>query len=353
MGPIPCALHSEPIQQMRSEPFPTCSACGGEGDFLYHDLRDRYFAAPGAWNLKKCRNVSCGLVWLDPVPIAEDIGKAYVSYYTHEDSPAGERPSALLGRLKNAVKASYLAGAYGYDLNGSKLPGLLAYSDPFRRSRLDFSVMYLPYRRRGRLLEVGCGSGNMLKAMADLGWQVEGIDLDPVAVEKSRSKGLEVRTGCLEDRRYPEDYFDAITMSHLIEHVHDPLELLRACHRILKPRGSLVVVTPNINSAGHRMCGASWFHLDPPRHLRIFTTNSLTSLLRKAGFRSIKITTTIRGAAHAYAASRSVRRTARYQWGSRQPLTTSLWANAMQAVEWAWLKFDRQVGEEIAAIVQK
>jgi 2-polyprenyl-3-methyl-5-hydroxy-6-metoxy-1,4-benzoquinol methylase len=353
MAPIPSVVHSESIQHMRSVPFPSCYACGGEGDFLYHSLRDRYFAAPGAWNLKKCRNVSCGLVWLDPIPIAEDIGKAYGSYYTHEDGPSDERPSALLGRLKNAVKAGYFAYAYGYDLNGSKFPGLLAYLDPFRRSRLDFSVMYLPYRRCGRLLEVGCGSGSMLKAMADLGWQVEGIDLDPVAVEKSRSKGLEVRTGCLQDRHYPENYFDAITMSHLIEHVHDPLELLKTCHRMLKPGGSLVVVTPNIKSAGHRICGASWFHLDPPRHLRIFTANSLTALIQRAGFRSIKIGTTIRGAAHAYAASRSVRQTARYQWGSKQPLTASLWANAMQAVEWAWLKFDRQVGEEIAAIVQK
>lgn len=345
--------HSGPVEEMRSEPFPTCYMCGEKGDFLYQDLTDRYFAAPGVWNMRKCRSLSCGLVWLDPIPIAEDIGKAYRSYYTHASCSADERLNPLLARLKRAVKAGYFSCAYGYDSRYSRLPGLLAYLDPFRRAGLDFSAMYLPHLRDGRLLEVGCGSGDMLKGMADLGWQVEGIDVDPVAVEKSKSKGLKVHVGSLEDQQYAENYFDAITMSHLIEHVHDPLGLLKECCRILKPSGRLAVVTPNINSVGHRTCGSSWFHLDPPRHLRIFTVNALTSLMQKAGFRGIKMATTIRGADHAYAASRSVQRTTRYKWGSKQPRSALFWAKTMQAIEWAWLKLDRQAGEEIAGIGQK
>jgi 2-polyprenyl-3-methyl-5-hydroxy-6-metoxy-1,4-benzoquinol methylase len=331
----------------------SCYMCEAEGDSLYRDLKDRYFAASGVWNLKKCRNAACGMVWLDPMPIKEDIGKAYQSYYTHSDLTIGAEDNTSTRGFNQAVKAGYLAHAYGYNCGGARLLGLLAYLVPFRRAALDFTMMYLPYLSGGRLLEVGCGDGTMLKGMADLGWQVEGIDIDPAAVENSRRKGLNVQTRYLEDLQYPQDCFDAITMSHLIEHVHDPLELLRECHRILKPTGRLALVTPNINSAGHRIYGSSWFHLDPPRHLRIFTVDSLTTLLQKAGFHKAKIGTTIRDAGTAYVASRSVQRTGRYEMGSRQPWSARFWGKAMQAIEWAWLKLDRQAGEEIAAIAQK
>jgi 2-polyprenyl-3-methyl-5-hydroxy-6-metoxy-1,4-benzoquinol methylase len=319
---------------------------------LYHDLRDRYFAAPGAWNLKKCQNVSCGTVWLDPIPIKEDIGKAYQVYYTHSDAAEAE-DNTRGRRFIRAVKAGYLFRAYGYNNGGLGPLGFLAYFTPFRRASLDFAVMYLPYISGGRLLEVGCGSGKMLKGMSDLGWQVEGIDFDPMAVENSRLKGLKVGTGSLEDQQYPENWFDAITMSHVIEHVHDPLGLLKECRRILKPGGCLSLVTPNINSAGHRIYGRSWFHLDPPRHLRIFTVSSLETLLQKAGFHARKMGTTIRDACTAYVASREVRRTGRYEMGSMQRGRVRMWGRAMQRIEWAWLKMDCQAGEEIAAMAQK
>jgi 2-polyprenyl-3-methyl-5-hydroxy-6-metoxy-1,4-benzoquinol methylase len=327
--------------------------CGGEGSSLYHDLEDRYFAAPGVWNLKKCRSASCGLVWLDPMPVKEDVGKAYQSYYTHSDPPIKVAENPLARLFSGAITKGYLSHAYGYDNGGSRLVGLLAYLVPPRRAALDFSVMYMPYIPRGRLLEVGCGSGNMLKIMADLGWQVEGVDFDSEAVKNCRRKGLNVHVGFLGDLRYPESCFDAITMSHLIEHVHDPLGLLEECCRILKPGGRLALVTPNIDSAGHRIYTSSWFHLDPPRHLRIFTVGSMKSLLEKAGFRKVKIDTTIRDAATAYAASRSVRLTSRYEVGVRQPWSFRLWGRAMQAVEWVWLTVDPSAGEEIAAMAQK
>jgi SAM-dependent methyltransferase len=142
-------------------------------------------------------------------------------------------------------------------------------------------------------------------------------------------------------------------MSHLIEHVHEPLDLLIECHRILKLGGQFSLVTPNVASAGHRFYGPSWFHLDPPRHLRIFSVTALEMLLRKAGFRSMKIRTTIRDAVGAYVGSDSIRRTGRHEFGSRQPWSARLWAQAMTAIEWGWWKADNRVGEEIAVIAQK
>lgn len=353
MASTQASVSSLAVDEIQSRPCPKCYLCGTEGDSLYQDLRDRYFTAPGVWNMKKCRNISCGLVWLDPIPIKADIGKAYQTYYTHSDLTIAGKDNTLVRRLNRAIRAGYLAYAYGYKNGAMRSLGLLAYVAPFRRAAVDFWSMYLPYMPNGRLLEVGCGGGSMLKDMQDQGWQVEGIDFDPSAVQNTRSKGLKAHTGTLEDLQYPENSFDAITMSHLIEHVHNPFELLKECRRILKPTGRLALVTPNINCAGHRIYGSSWFHLDPPRHLHIFTVDSLTKLLLKAGFHRTKVRTTIRDAGTAYVASRSVQRTGRYEMGSKQPLSVRVWGKAMQTIEWAWLRIDPQAGEEIAAIAQK
>jgi 2-polyprenyl-3-methyl-5-hydroxy-6-metoxy-1,4-benzoquinol methylase len=331
--------------------------CGADGDSLYHDLKDRYFAAQGVWNIRKCRTARCGLAWLDPMPIEADIGRAYESYFTHADNSGTTAPRTLARRFVQALRARYLDVAYGYKRSGAgffdKLPGLLAYLAPFRRAGLDFDVMYLPCIPGGRLLEVGCGSGAMLKGMARLGWRVEGIDFDPEAVENCRRKGLEVHRGTLEDLRYPENHFDAITMSHLIEHVHDPVALLQECGRILKAGGRLSLVTPNLKSMGHRVYRSSWFHLDPPRHLHLFTADSLRALLQKAGFRKAKIRTTIRYANTAFVAGRSIKRTGRYQSGASLPRIASLWGRMMQTVEWGMLRAGFEVGEELAVLAEK
>jgi 2-polyprenyl-3-methyl-5-hydroxy-6-metoxy-1,4-benzoquinol methylase len=354
MASIP-RLSNDPScgDEIRTDPCLNCEICGAEGYPLYQGLTDRYFAAPGVWNMKKCQNAACGSVWLDPTPVEEDIVKAYQSYYTHSDISAATVANTVSRRFIRAIKAAYLASAYGYNNGGRRFLGLLAYLVPFRRALVDFAVMYLPYLSGGRLLEIGCGNGNMLVGMADLGWEVEGVDLDPAAVQNSWRKGLKVHVGLLQDLRYPDDCFDAITMSHLIEHVYDPFDLLQECHRILKPCGRLALVTPNINSVGHRIYSSSWFHLDPPRHLHIFTLGSLTALLNKAGFRRIRMKTTVRDADTAYLASRSVQRTGRYQMGSRQSWSSRSWGKTMQTIEWAWLKADRYAGEEIAAIAEK
>ncbi|MDX1383494.1 MAG: class I SAM-dependent methyltransferase, partial [Thermoanaerobaculia bacterium] len=73
---------------MRTQPKPSCILCGAEGRTLYHGLRDELAGTPGQWSLKRCSQVACGLVWLDPAPVAEDLASAYREYYTHD------RPSA-------------------------------------------------------------------------------------------------------------------------------------------------------------------------------------------------------------------------------------------------------------------
>ncbi len=346
---------AETEAHIRTERRPNCYLCNAEGGVLYENLTDRLFGAPGEWTLKKCPNPECGLIWLDPMPVEEDIWKAYRTYYTHRSSLQAE--SSRLKKLYQYVKQGYWADKYGYRNNAiprwKKLAGSLIYLEPGRRASLDFSVMYLPYLPNGKLLEIGCGSGDMLKTMQDLGWETEGVDFDPKAVEQARSKGLTVQLGTLEQQSYPDDSFDAVTMSHLIEHVHKPLEVLRECQRILKPGGKLIIVTPNTEAYGHKRFSRFWLHLDPPRHLYIFTETSLESLTEKAKFSRVTVSTIIRDADNTLVASQIIKQEGKYTFGNPQPVPLKLWAKGLQIFEWLLLRFRPHMGEELALIAEK
>jgi 2-polyprenyl-3-methyl-5-hydroxy-6-metoxy-1,4-benzoquinol methylase len=341
--------------EIRSRPDPSCTVCGSLGVPLYVGLRDKLFEAPGTWSLNRCANGECGLVWLDPKPLEEDIGKAYEGYYTHQ--PEVEAILTPLQRAYRVVKDCYIAFKYSYSCGLSApynvLLGTLMYFDPGRRADLDFSVFYLDSKPQGQLLDIGCGSGILLKGLQNLEWNVQGVDFDADAVRNARSKGLKVHLGHLAEQKFPDNSFDAVTMSHLIEHVSDPVALLRECKRILKPAGQLVIVTPNANSWGHRLYGANWRGLEPPRHIHIFTSRSLKNVLREAGFEQVFLSTTVRAANFYFIASHSLRRTGKHEMGSRPSRGSRFWGKAMQSFEWARLKLDREAGEEIAAIAQK
>src|SRR5262249_59216085 len=100
----------------------------------------------------------------------------------------------------------------------------------------------------------------------------------------ARAAGLDVEEGVIEEAPGVDGRYDAITLSHVIEHVHDPVGTLRACHRALRPGGTVWVLTPNLEAAGRRRFGRDWFPLEPPRHLTIFTAASLGLALERAGF---------------------------------------------------------------------
>ncbi len=104
----------------------------------------------------------------------------------------------------------------------------------------------------------------------------------------ARQGGLDVRQGGIELLDGESESFDAITMNHVLEHLHDPTRVLRACHRLLKDGGQLWLSTPNIDSYGHRIFGKDWRGLEAPRHLVLFGPDSLNRALRDAGFGRIR-----------------------------------------------------------------
>jgi 2-polyprenyl-3-methyl-5-hydroxy-6-metoxy-1,4-benzoquinol methylase len=338
--------------EVRASSRSTCYLCGNFGRVLYENAMDVRYGCPGVWSIRRCSERRCDLLWLDPVPLEEDIALLY-NYFreTHEDHPLN--PNPWLARLRK-VPRGYLALKYGIPLPDDWQPwerwlGLLAYLHPARRADADFPFAEMPGDMKGRLLDVGCGGGATMKLMQDWGWQVEGIDFDPGAIQNARNKGLTVHQGSLADHGFAGGSFDAIIMSHVIEHVHDPIGFLRHAHQLLRPGGRVVLATPNGWSWGHKFWAADWVSLATPYHLFIFNPPALNRTLREAGFSQVFCSTQPRWADQSFIASRSVRRTGKYDRGSPQSSMLRLYGWLMAIMEWLGGGLCKTLGEEIVA----
>lgn len=135
---------------------------------------------------------------------------------------------------------------------------------------------------QGNHLDVGCGAGQFLEISRSLGMSPYGVEPNLAASQAAQAKGLNVLCGTLEDGRFPDRYFDLITMNHVFEHVNDPrATLIEAC-RILRLGGTLIITTPNAKSLIRLLFGKYWFQLDAPRHLQIYTFGSIVWLAQQA-----------------------------------------------------------------------
>ena len=288
-----------PPRTIRTEPHPDCLLCGGVGVVLYEGLKDRIFDVPGSWGFRRCSNPTCRHVWLDPRPIAADLPLLYEEYFTHGSVAEETPPLTTLQRLGRLLKFGYNAGEWFIGL---------------ARERKAAYEMYLSNRPPGRLLEIGCGSGERLAHFAAKGWTVQGQDVDAKAVAHARaSTGLPVHLGPIESLPASAGPFDAVVMNHVIEHVPDPVTLLRQAGALMVAGGVLVAVTPNVSSINHRRFRDSWLALDPPRHLHLFSPSTLESVAQAAGFRQARVKTSAAHAGFVIRASLEIQRAGRFR----------------------------------------
>ena len=260
---------------------------------LYSGLSDNIFFSKGSdWTLKECSD--CGIVYLDPRYKRDFLYRAYENYYTHSSDEALKRNrfGIIYSQLRRKLSREYKIWKYvgGFGFGSSTFGVLVAHIFPFLKSKLDRECRYLPKcdLSSNKLLDIGCGDGAFLTVASEIGWDAVGLDNDHKAVKNAISKGVRAICGNVLDLNSPPSFFDALTLSHVIEHVSDPRDFLRECTDLLKPGGFLWLETPNINSLGRNFFGRDWRGLEPPRHLVIFNHQVIKNILLELGYVNIK-----------------------------------------------------------------
>lgn len=208
------------------------------------------------------------------------------------------RRCAECGQLiSSATEAQYLQSLGRFDHTTGTLPDARSQSrhDQNTARRLGKMAAILGRSPASiRLLDVGCSSGAFLLTARRLGFQVTGVEPSADAAQTARAAGLTVFTGYLEQAKFPDAAFDAITLIEIVEHLRDASALLRECTRILKPGGVILITTPNAHSWTARAMGARWagFSLnDMGGHISFFNPQSMRMLAARSGLEVQRIET--------------------------------------------------------------
>lgn len=247
---------------------PRCALCGSADA--------RRIAEENGCRIYRCRG--CGLVYVHPIP--------------DEEAMRGYRASCE-GACSEAVWEKLSAGV-------------------FKRASLEVRTD----RRRGNLLDMGCGYGFFMKVMRERGWNVHGIEIDGEAARRARENfGLDVRQGDVADYAPRVEEFDLITLWWVLEHLADPVAAVRACAASLKKGGMILLRVPNIDfiilvrkfkfveaflpklgrtldSMVNPVSRKKRFFdlLGAPYHLYGYNRRTICAMLNGAGFRDCRIT---------------------------------------------------------------
>jgi SAM-dependent methyltransferase len=242
-----------------------CLICGSAKLGLLHDhVRDRFGVAPGEYRFLHCH--ACDSATLEAPPGAEALASVYPEHYTFTRGD-GER-----SRLRAVLAA---------------LEWRLFYAPTYRRRIAIFRR--LTRLRRGQLLEIGCGSGLLLAAFRDAGYDVEGVELSSADAAHGRQRyGLSIHEGRVEALALGRERYDAVVLINVLEHILDPAALVRRAYEMLRPGGCLVTGVPVVDSAYARLLGARWGAVtEAPRHVSIPSFRGLVGLLRRVGFTEV------------------------------------------------------------------
>lgn len=150
------------------------------------------------------------------------------------------------------------------------------------------------YRTEGKLLDVGCGIGDYISLLDELGWCVYGVETSRKAADFANQLERNVECVSFEGAKYLNNFFDVITMWHALEHFSDPKQMLEKALQLLKNDGVIILGVPNYNSFDRIIFRKYWNGYEIPLHLYHFTPSSLKNLLVRSGYKVTEITHTIR-----------------------------------------------------------
>ncbi len=147
---------------------------------------------------------------------------------------------------------------------------------------LNIVEQYSP--KKGRILDVGTASGNFLKIAKENGWEVAGVELSNWLAEYGNKRyDVNIFAGTLIEARYPDNYFDVVTIWDMLEHSTNPLAELKEVNRILKKDGILIINYPDIGTPMAKVAGKHWWFL-LSNHLYYFNSTTIRKMLEKNNF---------------------------------------------------------------------
>ena len=231
-----------------------CPICAGNNFTDFLTCKD-HTTSGESFSLRKCS--SCGFTFTDPKPDEQSIGKYYLSdkYISHT------------GGQKNLLDLAYLYA---------------------RKIALSDKRAIIERHSSGKtILDFGCGTGEFLKEMKSSGWIITGVEPSLNANEKaSQSTGNKIYKSLTEIQ---ESNFDAITLWHVLEHLHDLNGSLKKFHALLKKSGTIFIAVPNLESYDAQFYNSFWAGYDVPRHLWHFNQESMKRILENIGFKLTEI----------------------------------------------------------------
>jgi spore maturation protein CgeB len=242
-----------------------CPLCGGKS---FTPMFSREGHAGYRSNFEKCAD--CCLVMLNPCPT-----ESYLTRFYNEIYYSPEHRKSM---------------GWSSELN-------LVHPETFFRmqKRMDFVEKFVPNELkypRGRLLDIGCSTGNFLLEAQLRYWEACGIEISEQAAQVGRENyGLKILTGVLADDSFDSESFDVVCAWDVIEHVADPAPFMANVHRVLKRGGLLIMNTPNVNSADALHAGVNWRHLDAPLHPLLYDYMTIRILLKKHNFDCLEVST--------------------------------------------------------------
>lgn len=149
-----------------------------------------------------------------------------------------------------------------------------------------------PFRRTGRLLEFGCGTGLFLKKAKEKNWQATGIELSEKALRECRAQNLEVYPSVLELPEELKESVDVVVSIEVIEHLRDFNDYMKQIHLLLRKGGVFYCTTPNFNNPARFRHKEAYHIIEYPEHLLYFTCKSLDFAMKQAGFVTYHLRTT-------------------------------------------------------------
>jgi len=236
------------------KPIQTCPICGSEKIEIKHQSLD-FLVTQSFFSIMECDN--CGTCTTSPQPDTLEID----AYYKSEDYISHS------GKSTGIIESLYKIARF-FTLRS-------------KRTLIENESML----RKGKLLDIGCGSGEFLRFCQDSGWDVTGIEPGVSAREKaSELLGKKVhKTDALFQNL--DEKFDVISMWHVLEHVHDPNKYISHIRDLLNPKGVIIIAVPNYTSTDANDYGAEWAAWDAPRHLFHYSPKSMRYLVSKAGMK--------------------------------------------------------------------